>query len=452
MLKIVRTSRIDSIRTDAAMNIILTFGYMSPDSVLFYSEKLKIAGRESHFPPAEALGYANIGFALKQLDYRASALENSIKALKIAENHSNYRALSMVYDVLGIVYPVEDPKRLSYLFKALEVSSRGIDHKEKTIMLTNIGTAYYSRGILDSALIYQQQAYELLIRKDKIWDRPFIQTAQVWVLTGLGRIHSDLGNIDLASTYYRMALNKATSSYYDVRILYSAYRGMADFFQRTGAADSAFFYNQKIFKLAGDTRNSWKVNSADYLYKYFKGRIQTDSALKYLEARSLAISKIDSSNQLLKVQSLSFLEDLRQKERLAREAELSAERKNNLQYAAIAFGLVCLIISFLLLSRSIITSTRVIRFFGVITLLICFEFLNLLLHPFFEKITNHSPILTLLALVCIAALLVPLHHRVEKWTIQKLVEKNKQIRLENARKTIVDLEPAVADLLRKKRE
>lgn len=420
---------------------------MSPDSVLYYAEKLKIAGRESHFPPAEALGYANTGYALKQLDNRASALENSIKALKIAENYSNYRVLSMVYDVLGIVYPVEDPRHLKYLFKALEISNKGTDHKEKAIILTNIGTAYHSRGILDSALIYKQQTYELLTRKDKIWDRPFIQSTQVGALIGLGRIHSDLGNIDLASTYCRMALNKATRSYFDGRVLYSAYRGMADFFQRTGAADSAFFYNQKIFKLAGNTRNSWKVSSADYLYKYFKGRIQTDSALKYLEARSLAISKIDSSNQLLKVQSLSFLEDLRQKDRLAREGELTLERRNNLQYAAIAFGLVCLIIAFLLLSRSIITSTKVIQFFGVITLLISFEFLNLLLHPFFGKITDHSPILMLLAMVCIAALLVPLHHRIEKWTIQKLVEKNKEIRLENARKTIAQLEPAYAEAM-----
>jgi len=46
----------------------------------------------------------------------------------------------------------------------------------------------------------------------------------------------------------------------------------------------------------------------------------------------------------------------------------------------------------------------------------------------------------LLALVCIAALLVPLHHRVEKWSTNKLVEKNKQIRLTAAKKTIQELE------------
>ncbi len=46
----------------------------------------------------------------------------------------------------------------------------------------------------------------------------------------------------------------------------------------------------------------------------------------------------------------------------------------------------------------------------------------------------------LLALVCIAALLVPLHHKIEKWAVTKLVEKNKKIRLVNAKKTIEELE------------
>jgi hypothetical protein len=77
---------------------------------------------------------------------------------------------------------------------------------------------------------------------------------------------------------------------------------------------------------------------------------------------------------------------------------------------------------------------------GVLALLIVFEFLNLLLHPFLESVTNHTPLLMLLALVCIAAFLIPLHHRVEKWSTAKLVEKNKKIRLANAKKTIEKLE------------
>jgi antibiotic biosynthesis monooxygenase (ABM) superfamily enzyme len=75
------------------------------------------------------------------------------------------------------------------------------------------------------------------------------------------------------------------------------------------------------------------------------------------------------------------------------------------------------------LSHNFIINERLIHFLIVIALLIVFEFLNLLLHPFLEGITHHNPILMLLALVCMAALLVPLHHRLEKWAAHKLVEK-----------------------------
>ncbi len=69
-----------------------------------------------------------------------------------------------------------------------------------------------------------------------------------------------------------------------------------------------------------------------------------------------------------------------------------------------------------------------------------FEFINLLVHPFLERVTHHSPILMLLALVAIASLLIPLHHHVEKWIKEKMTEKNKKVRLDNAKRTIEELE------------
>ena len=94
----------------------------------------------------------------------------------------------------------------------------------------------------------------------------------------------------------------------------------------------------------------------------------------------------------------------------------------------------------MVISRSIITHAKLIEFLGVLALLLVFEFVNLLLHPFLEKKTDHSPSLMLLALVCIAAVLIPLHHRIEKWATSRLIENNKANRLAKARKTIETLE------------
>ena len=80
---------------------------------------------------------------------------------------------------------------------------------------------------------------------------------------------------------------------------------------------------------------------------------------------------------------------------------------------------------------------KAMRFSGAIALLI--QFLNVLLHPFLASVIHHLPMLMLLALVCIAALLVPLHHKSGYWARAKLTEKNKQIRLVAAKKMIESL-------------
>jgi hypothetical protein len=76
----------------------------------------------------------------------------------------------------------------------------------------------------------------------------------------------------------------------------------------------------------------------------------------------------------------------------------------------------------------------------VLGLLAVFEFINLYIHPYLAHITNDSPVLMLLILIGIGALLVPLHHRLEKWMTKVMVEKNKKIRLAAAKRTIEQLE------------
>jgi hypothetical protein len=149
---------------------------------------------------------------------------------------------------------------------------------------------------------------------------------------------------------------------------------------------------------------------------------------------------VSNQKKLSEFQNITFAQQLRQIDEETKTRQTTEERRQNIQYAMIALGIITFIIIFLLLSRRIITNTKWITFFGVIALLIVFEFLNLVLHPFLERITGHSPVLMLLALVCIAALLVPLHHKVEKWATHKLVEKNKQMRLAAAKNTIKKLE------------
>ncbi|MDB5209921.1 MAG: Tetratricopeptide repeat-containing protein, partial [Sediminibacterium sp.] len=129
-----------------------------------------------------------------------------------------------------------------------------------------------------------------------------------------------------------------------------------------------------------------------------------------------------------------------QQEMAAIEVKTKEERRHDLQDAIIVICLITFVILFLLLSRSIIVKAKFIEFFGILGLLAVFEFINLFIHPYLAHATNDSPVLMLVVLIAIGALLVPLHHRMERWMTNVMVEKNKKIRLIAAKKTIASLE------------
>ncbi|MDP1621375.1 MAG: hypothetical protein Q8M08_03460 [Bacteroidales bacterium] len=165
-----------------------------------------------------------------------------------------------------------------------------------------------------------------------------------------------------------------------------------------------------------------------------------DSSYHYALIQIAYKDSVINQKRITEFQNLSFSQRLKDIDEQAKISEEETQRKQNIQFALIAFGILSFSLLYLILSRSFITNAKLIRFFGVVALLIVFEFFNLLLHPFLERITHHTPFLMLLALVFIASLLVPLHHRIEKWATTRLVEKNIQIRLAAARKTVEELE------------
>src|SRR4030095_6735680 len=86
--------------------------------------------------------------------------------------------------------------------------------------------------------------------------------------------------------------------------------------------------------------------------------------------------------KMSEIQNLTLEETMRQQELTARENGIAQERKTNIQYAVLAIGLIVFVTVFLLLSNSIIANEKWISFLGVLGLLLVFEFINLLLHPY----------------------------------------------------------------------
>jgi len=367
-----------------------------------------------------------------------ASLEYYFKALPLAEKVHDKRRISSLYFDIALVYfalqnneeagknirkggeNLPDPSSPMYSFMLIQYQR-------------NISQYYLFVQQYDSALHYAQALVET---STKLKSVAFLYGAMYLN----GSIYEKMGDKEMAEVYFKkaMSMNSTIGSSSNKQNFYEAY---IRFLLNDNKIKEAHQQANELMELGKlDNNNNLKLSAAGFMQQIFDTLHQTDSAYYYSKIKDTLAASIFSQDNINKTQALAFNDQLRIIEDNAKKAEEAQQRKEKLQYALIGLGIISFIIFFLLLSRRHITNTKLIQFLGVIALLLVFEFLNLLLHPFLENITHHSPVLMLLALVCIAALLVPVHHKLEHWATHKLVEKNKQIRLAAAKKTIEQLE------------
>jgi tetratricopeptide (TPR) repeat protein len=389
-----------------------------------------------------AISFNTIGniYFFNMGDY-SKALEFFFKGVPLAEKINDKRRLSSLYSDISQVFENigNYDEQIMYIKKA-EIALPDKTSTMYDFMLVQVQINYASyfinRRQPDSSLHYIQGLNETNQRlKGKIFESVS--------LTLSAKAYQQRGDVELASAFFNKALavTDSISNPYNQLSVRQAY---TNFLLAGNKIENAC---NQAFKLmqAGQqlNNNDYKLAAAGFLKRVYDTLQNKDSAYYYLQLQYAFRDSVFSREKTNKIQSLEFSEQIRITEEEVKRINQEEQRRQNIQYALIALGIITFIILFMVLSSSIIINTKLIEFFGVIALLIVFEFLNLLLHPFLERITHHSPVLMLLALVCIAALLVPLHHKLEKWATHKLVEKNKAIRLAAAKKTIEELEKKV---------
>jgi tetratricopeptide (TPR) repeat protein len=260
---------------------------------------------------------------------------------------------------------------------------------------------------------------------------------------------SSLGENYIAGGQYDLALPflRRTANYYRQNGAFSPYldaylkNDFAEVYLNMHVLDSANYYAHRALAASASFEvKDQRMRSYQYLYKSFEQANKPDSLNKYFRLAMLSKDSLLNVEKLKSVQLLTFREEMRQQEIAADKVRSDEERKQNIQYAAIALGIIIFITLFLLLSRTVLVNENLISFFAILGLLVVFEFINLLIHPWLATFTHESPVLMLLTLVIIASLLIPLHHRLEHRIKERMIEKNKAIRLASAKKTIERLE------------
>lgn len=426
----------DTLRVLRMLDLSYTYIETAPDTMLLLASEALHLSRKVGFERGEALSLNRQGNAFYQMGNSSRAMELTLQGLRISEKISDMVGMQKAYTALGNIHSDqngEERQALVYQLKAKALAEQLNDKRALSIVLSNIGGSYRTLEKYDSAVLFTQQAF------DRAAELSSARMMGVPMLV-MGGIHQRSGKPLLALEAYRLGAIYSSQAG-DAFHLISDYNGMATVLKEQKQFDSSVHYAKLALSLAQQKGFLATVPTAsDLLYNLYKNRGNNDSALLYLEITRKANDSLFNQGNVKKLEALNAEEKLRQQEKQQEEARAKEERAHNLQYAAIAIGLVTFLILFFLLSHTIVVSQTLIKLLGIVALLVLFEFINLLIHPYLGEITHHSAFYMLLFMVCIAALLVPLHHRIEHWVVHKMVEKNSRIRLAAAKRTIQQLE------------
>ena len=231
----------------------------------------------------------------------------------------------------------------------------------------------------------------------------------------------DKKDFESAKRYFHLSIDEASRTN-NQTILSSCLQGLGRA-MRDEHSDSALYYARRSFEIASNNKYlSMSMNASKTLYEIYQEKGEKDSSLKYLKLRYDLQDSLFNYEKRKHVQSLTLQEHLREEEMKLLSAQQEKERMQNVQFLGIAAFILSLFVFVIILSRMAI-KPRIIEFVGLIALLLFFEFIALLLHPYIVIWAHHKPIFELLLLVAIAAVLIPSHHKLDRFVKEKLARK-----------------------------
>jgi len=407
----------DSNRVMALWRLAEQYQFFKPDTTLQLAQQALLLSQRIHYIEGESRSLAVMATGQYLLGDYPKALNNYMLKLQLEEKRNSSRNYASALNNIGLMYILlaQYTNALNYLRKAdSTVKTAGGKTKAEleNRILVNLGEAFFRMKQNDSANYY----FSMALTEGRVNNDNFYRGAS---LLGLGNVDAATGDEQAAMGNYRQAFSFLNSGI-DNDMLCETALGLANVFKKTNQPDSALRYAMLAFTTGKhDGFLSREFDAATFLSRYYKDTRNFDSAYSYLEHAAVLQDSLKGQAKTREAMIISSNEQLRQAELAEEKEKERASRLQQLQILAI-----CIFIPLFFLLTLIISRIRIhrnaIRFMGVVSLLMVFEFLTLLLHPVIEEYTHHNNVLVLLALVVIGAALIPLHHRLEHVLIEKL--------------------------------
>ncbi len=417
--RLLQTEKQDSNRVTLLWKLAEQYQFFKPDTTLQLAQKAFLLAQHIKYKEGESRSLAVMATGQYLLGNYSAALKNYMQKLQLEEKRSSSRNYASALNNIGLMYILlaDYPNALGYLHRAdstVQIAGEEVKKELQNRIQINLGETFYRMKKMDSANYYFSAVLKTVLNNQN----NFYQGA---ALLGLGNVQSAEGNDSTAMDNYRRALFFLSDGTNNDMLCETAL-GLANVFQKMGQPDSALYYARLAFVTGrNDGFLSRELDAAGFLSHFYKTNKKYDSAFNFMELTVALHDSLKGQAKTREAMIISSNEQLRQAELAEQKQREKETRLQQLQILAICIFIPTFFIITLAVSR-IRIHRNVVRFMGVVSLLLFFEFLILLLHPLIEQLMHHNKVLELLVLVVIGAGLVPLHHRLEKLVIAKLTK------------------------------
>jgi two-component system NtrC family sensor kinase len=284
--------------------------FVRPDSSIIFAKEALSLARQLNFVRGEGQALSSLGEASRIVGDFPQALEALFNALRISRDIKDQELEANSLTFIGIVYTQlgEYRQGLNYLFLAKKINENLALRPMSIYGLAQIGHAYERMHILDSALFFEQQAFQLQTRiySPSMSMRP-LQSA---ILIGLGDIQAQSGNYSKALNYYRQVIRNG-----DLLNLSGAQYRIADLFNTQHEPDSSLHYALLAFNNGQRSFTKLRVlDATTLLAKIYKSKNKPDSAYHYLEIAMEMKDSLFGPEKFQRLQLLTINEQQRQQE------------------------------------------------------------------------------------------------------------------------------------------
>ena len=199
------------------------------------------------------------------------------------------------------------------------------------------------------------------------------------------------------------------------------FKRFGQFFLREGLKDKAIEKFSDSYKLACEAGYfDYMLSVSRQLETLYAGKGDFRNAFNYAvlnRTLSDSISNMSKQDQLL---IMEIDHETRQRDLAAQSEKQSTERRHYLQYNAIIVIIISVFVVLLMLG-SLKVPEWIIKMLGFFSFIFLFEFIILIADHKIHEITQGEPWKILLIKICLIAILLPMHHWIEKRVVSFLL-------------------------------